>query len=313
MTTSTQPQLSIIIINYNTKQLTSDCIRSIKDKTKDLRYEIIVVDNASRDGSVPFLKQRFPDLLLIESPENLGFGRANNLAADIARADTLLLLNSDTIIIDNSIKTLYDHFQTHPQTGVCGGLLLNEDGTVGYSSSPQLTLTHYLRSYLPPLFHPSPVETRLSRATDVGYVIGADMMMKKEAFEKAGRFDPDFFLYFEESELSYRIKQKNYRIQLLPSARIIHLSGMSGNTQKETAAFIQEEQWYSRFLYFHKVYSPRHPYYVYLLHLLIGTAKITFRPTKRKEWTNRLMHMRKAYKRYINYRNRQSPPPQKPT
>ncbi len=136
MTTSTQPQLSIIIINYNTKQLTSDCIRSIKEKTKDLRYEIIVVDNASRDGSVPFLKQRFPDLLLIESPENLGFGRANNLAADIARADTLLLLNSDTIIIDNSIKTLYDHLQTHPQTGVCGGLLLNEDGTIGYSSSP---------------------------------------------------------------------------------------------------------------------------------------------------------------------------------
>lgn len=301
MTDSRKPELSIIIVNYNTKQLTCNCVNSIKEKTKDLQYEIIVVDNASHDDSVACLKQNFSDLIIIESPENIGFGRANNLAANVARADTLFLLNSDTIIIDNSIKVLYDYLQAHPETGVCGGLLLNEDGSIGYSSSPQLTLTHYFWSYLPSCFHKVPVEKRVSDVTDVGYVIGADMMVRKNVFEEAGRFDPDFFLYCEESELSYRIKKQNYRIQLIPSARIIHLSGMSGSAKKELSEFILQEQWYSRFLYFRKVYSSRHPYYLYVLHHLIGIAKIVCSPTRREEWKNRLKHMRKAFKRYKEY------------
>lgn len=301
MTDSQKPELSIIIVNYNTKQLTCNCIDSIKEKTKDLRYEIIVVDNASHDDSVVCLKQNFSDLIIIESPKNIGFGCANNLAADVACGDTLFLLNSDTIIIDNSIKILYDYLQAHPETGVCGGLLLNEDGSIGYSSSPQLTLIHYLRSYLPSCFHKVPVEKRVSDVTDVGYVIGADMMIRKDVFEEVGKFDPDFFLYCEESELSYRIKKKNYRIQLIPAARIIHLGGMSGSTKKELTEFILQEQWYSRFLYFHKVYSSRHPYYLYVLHYLIGIAKIIYSPVRREEWKNKLKYMRKAFRKYKEY------------
>lgn len=301
MTDSQKPELSIIIVNYNTKQLTCNCINSIKEKTKGLCYEIIVVDNASHDDSTTFLKQNFSDLIIIQSPDNIGFGRANNLAVDAAHADTLFFLNSDTIIIDNSIKVLYDYLQTHPETGVCGGLLLNEDSSIGYSSSPQLTLIHYFRSYLPSCFHKIPVEKRVSDVADVGYVIGADMMIRKDVFEEAGRFDPDFFLYFEESELSYRIKKKNYRIQLIPWARIIHLGGCSGTAKEELNEFILQEQWYSRFLYFRKVYSQRHPYYLYGLHLLIGIAKSIYSPVRRKEWKNRLKYMRKAFKKYKEY------------
>lgn len=301
MTDSQKPELSIIIVNYNTKQLTCNCINSIKEKTKDLRYEIIVVDNASHDDSVSFLKQNFSDLIILESPENIGFGRANNLAADVAHADTLFLLNSDTIIVDNSIKVLYDYLQEHPKTGVCGGLLLNEDGSIGHSSSPQLTLTHYLRSYLPACFHKIPIEERVSNVTEVGYICGADMMVRKNVFEEAGRFDSDFFLYYEESELSYRIKKKDYRIQLVPLARIIHLGGSSGTAKEELSEFILQEQWYSRFLYFRKVYSSRHPYYLYVLHLLIGNAKIICSPARREVWKNRLRHMRKAFKKYKEY------------
>ncbi len=304
MTDSTKPELSIIIVNYNTKQLTYNCINSIKEKTTNLCYEIIVVDNASHDGSVPFLQQNFPDLIILESPENIGFGRANNLAADTAHADTLFLLNSDTIIIDNSIKILYDYLQSHPETGVCGGLLLNEDGSIGHSASCQLSLKqdfiHFLhwKNPLPPL------ETRISDVTDVGYICGADMMVKKDVFDKAGRFDPDFFLYFEESELSYRIKQRNYRIQLIPSARIVHLGGSSGTTKKELSESVLAEKWFGRFLYFKKVYTRRHPYYLYLLYTFeyyIGILLFTFNSYKRTIWMNRLRYMRNGFNKYQKY------------
>lgn len=301
MATISEPELSIIIVNYNTKQLTYNCIKSLKEKTENLRYEIIVVDNASHDDSVAFLKQHFPDLTVLESPGNIGFGRANNLGAEAAHADILFLLNSDTIIIDNSIKVLYDYLQAHPETGACGGLLLNEDGSIGYSSSPQLTLAGYFRGYLPACLQKTPVEKRITKATDVGYVIGADMMVRKAVFEEAGRFDPDFFLYCEESELSYRIKKRNYRIQLIPTARIIHLSGMSGTAKKELSEFILVEQWYSRFLYFHKVYSPRRAYCLYILHYWIGIAKITCSPARREAWKCKLKYMRKAFTRYKEY------------
>lgn len=290
-------ELSIIIINYNTPQLTYNCIVSIKEKTEDVQYEIIVVDNNSNDDSVAFLKQHFPDIIILESSENIGFGRANNLAIEMAHADTFFLLNSDTIIIDNSIKILYDYLQSHPETGVCGGLLLNADGSIGYSSSPKLTLTHYFRSYLPSCFHKTPIENNILNVTDVGYVIGADMMVRKEVLEKAGKFDPDFFLYCEEAELSHRIKKQNYHIQLVPSARIIHLGGMSGTANKELNEFIVQEQWYSRFLYFDKVYSSRHPYYLYFLHYFIGVLKITCMPSKRIIWRNKLKCIQKAFRK----------------
>lgn len=187
-----QPELSIIIVNYNTRALTFNCIHSVKEKTHDLIYEIIVVDNASQDDSVEFLRNAFPDITVFASSENLGFGRANNIGADLARSSVLLLLNSDTILIDNSIKILYDYLIRHPETGVCGGILLNADGSVGYSASYQLSLWQDIRSFLPFLKKPSD-KISLTKVSDVGYVIGADMMIKKEVFEKAGKFDPEFF------------------------------------------------------------------------------------------------------------------------
>lgn len=298
-----KPELSIIIVNYNTKLLIYNCIVSIKEKTKDLTYEIIVVDNKSKDDSVAFLRQNFPDIIILESQENIGFGRANNLGANIAKADIFFLLNSDTIIIDNSIKILYDYMKFHPGTGVCGGFLLNADGSLGHSAAHQLSLKRDLYTFL--MWKKNiQVETHITKVTDVGYICGADMMIRKDAFENAGKFDPDFFLYYEESELSYRIKKKNYRIQLIPSAKIIHLAGQSGTEKKELSAFILAEKWYSRFLYFRKVYNERQPYYLYLLYSLqcfIGITLFSFIPHKKVIWKNRLHHMQKGFLKYKNY------------
>lgn len=300
MDDSLQPQLSIIIVNYKTPQLTYECIKSIKDKTCGLRYEIIVIDNDSGDGSVDYLKERLDDIILIEAPGNIGFGRANNMGVSAAHADTLLLLNSDTVIIDNSIKTLYDYLHEHPDTGACGGLLLNRDGSIGYSTSPQLTLGHYFRAYVPRIKR-IPTELYAKGPVEVGYVIGADMMVRREAFERAGGFDPDFFLYCEESELSFRIKKLGYRIMLVPAARIIHLEGMSGTKVKHKSEFIQIEQAFSRFLYFRKVYNRRYPYYLYTLFMSQYTLSLVrglFKSDRRREIIHRMGIMHKAFRKY---------------
>ncbi len=301
MNDSPQPQLSIIIVNYKTPQLTYECIKSIYDKNHGLSYEIIVVDNDSGDGSVDYLRERLNDVILLEAPGNIGFGRANNMGVSAAHADTLLLLNSDTVIIDNSIKTLYDYLQSHPDTGACGGLLLNRDGSIGYSTSPQLTLGHYFRAYIPRLKH-KPTELYAKEPVEVGYVIGADMMVRREAFERAGGFDRDFFLYCEESELSFRIKKLGYRIMLVPDARIIHLEGMSGTKVKQKSEFIQIEQAFSRFLYFRKVYNRRYPYYLYMLFMSQYTVSLlrgAFKRDRRRELTYRMGIMHKAFRKYL--------------
>lgn len=300
-----KPDLSIIIVNYNTKELVYNCITSVREKTHDLTYEIIVVDNASKDHSVEFLKQTFPDIIIFSSPENLGFGRANNLGADLAQSEVLFLLNSDTIIIDNSIKTLYDYLIQHPETGACGGILLNADGSVGYSASHQLSLLHDFLSFIP-LFKKPPIESNLTSVADVGYVIGADMMIKKKVFEEAGKFDPDFFLYCEEAELSYRIKKQDYKIQLLPSAQIIHLEGKSG----EGNQFIAHEKWCGRFLYFKKVYSSRHPYYLYLLYstqCFLALIRNILNPHRKTIWLQRYRNMKGGFKKYKKFKAFTSP------
>lgn len=301
MDDSLKPQLSIIIVNYKTPQMTLECIESIKAKTYGVRYEIIVIDNDSGDGSVEFLQERLDGIIMIKAPENLGFGRANNIGVSAAKADTIFLLNSDTVIIDNSIKTLYDYLKTHPDTGACGGLLLNRDGSIGYSTSPQLTLGHYFRAYIPRIKR-IPTELYAKEPVEVGYVIGADMMVRREAFERAGGFDPDFFLYCEESELSFRIKKLGYRIMLVPESRIIHLEGMSGTKIKQKSEFIQIEQAFSRFLYFRKVYNRRYPWYLYMLFMsqyTISLLRGAFKSHRRSEIAYRMGIMHKAFRKYL--------------
>ena len=119
-------QVSIIMVNYNTKELTKKAIQAVFDKTEGVEYEIIVVDNDSKDGSVEELKKTFQDkIIIIESKENLGFGRGNNLGIKQAKGKYIFLLNSDTELINNAIKIFYDYMEQNEQVGICGGNLYN--------------------------------------------------------------------------------------------------------------------------------------------------------------------------------------------
>ena len=249
--------VSIVIVNYNTKDLLKQCIESVFAKTQDLIYEIIVVDNASSDGSQQMLKEVFPEVILVESPENLGFGRANNIGFDYAKGRNIFLLNSDTILLNNAVKILSDYLDDNPKTGICGGNLYDEKEQPLHSfrrSLPSLLfeLSVLLGDILFKIIYGKNQEFNYTnKPLKVAYITGADMMINASVLSIAGKFDPDFFMYFEESELSWRVKKAGFSIYSVPSARIIHLESKSFSDNYKKIKM----QLNSRSLYYKKTHS----------------------------------------------------------
>jgi len=225
--------VSIIIVNYNTKDLLKQCIESVFAKTVNIAFEIIVVDNASTDGSQQFFKDAYPNIIFIESPDNLGFGRANNLGFEYAKGRNLFLLNSDTILLNNAVKILSEFLDNNPKVGVCGGNLYNEKGfpTLSFRrdfSSISSELNFFFRGKPFQIRYRENIEfNHTNKPLKVGYITGADMMLRSSVFEGVGKFDPDFFMYSEDVELTCRIKKSGFSVYSVPDAHIIHLTGRS--------------------------------------------------------------------------------------
>ena len=250
--------VSVIIINYKTPDLVIDCVKSIKEKTEDISYEIIVVDNASADGSVEVMRRELTeDITLIESEINLGFGKANNLGLKQAKGKYVFLLNSDTILINNAIKVLYDYMEQSPNVGITGGNLysvdLKENSSFCMSFDDIESLKkqagwfNIIMEIISRMFRQKFYNEEQKRKytykntfnhsnepMEVGYIFGSDMMLSRELYNQMGGFDPEFFMYAEEEELSWRIHQAGYKIVNVPSAKIIHLDG---GTFKRDQAF----------------------------------------------------------------------------
>ncbi|MBR8823894.1 hypothetical protein IX293_002169 [Fusobacterium necrophorum] len=252
--------VSIVIVNYNTLELTRDTINSVVQKTKGLQYEIILVDNCSIDGSREFFENIFDkEIHFIKSDENIGFGRANNLGIDIAKGEKIFFLNPDTILINNAIKILYNFMQNNLECGVCGGNLYTRDMKPNHSFRKRahslfteirdcFNLYEKISFYF---FNKRKDFNYTNKNIEVGYIIGADMMVSKSVIDKVGGFDKDIFMYYEDVELSCRIKKQGLKIFNVPEAKIIHLEGQS---------FIFKEERYRRqiqgkYMFFKKIYG----------------------------------------------------------
>lgn len=234
--------LSIIIISFNTREILTDCIKSIVKYTQGLEYEIIIVDNDSKDGSLERIKElesKYPQLSLIDAKANLGFGKANNLAAKKAKGEYLLLLNSDTLLFDNAIGKSLENLKKIPQLGVYTCKLLNADKSVQASGGffpnfGNVFAWQFFIDDLPlvgsliPSFHPQLGSYVKNRQMD--WVTGAFMIIPKAIFDKAGGFDEFIFMYTEEMELCYRLRKLGYKIIYQISPAIIHLGGASGGS-----------------------------------------------------------------------------------
>lgn len=266
--------VSIIIVNYNTKNLLKQCLDSIYNKTRDITFEIIVSDNGSRDGSIEMLKTEYPKVILIENNENLGFGTANNRGLEVSKGKYIFYLNSDTILKNNAVKIFYDYFEENDKKETPGALgcnLLDNDGNINssYSTFPDINknisdLIHanygLSKLLIKKIFGKALPDTSRKKQNyerktgEVDFIVGADLFLKNDNYAK---FDENIFLYYEEVDLQYQLYKAEKKMYLIDGPQIIHLEGQSSKNQtykhfEELTSFSAKFKNISRIYYYRK-------------------------------------------------------------
>lgn len=249
--------VSIVIVNYNTRDLLRNCLNSIYEKTKSLDFEVIVSDNGSVDGSVEMIRSEFPQVMVIENNANLGFGTANNRGTRRACGKYIFFLNSDTILLNNAVKLFFDYWESssdRENIGAMGANLLDKNGNISHSgeSFPSLNtaikdtflrvISCAVRTFLYFVFR-KPIarisdqnESRLPQYGEIDQIVGADLFMLNN---EDALFDDNIFLYCEETELEYRLYKKNKKRLLIDGPQIVHLEGASTKKQLDKVRYFK--------------------------------------------------------------------------
>jgi GT2 family glycosyltransferase len=236
--------LSIVIINWKSAAFTLACVRSIRKFTEGIQYEVIVVDNASYDGCDRLLSTEFPEVRYIQSKDNLGFSRANNLGASQSSGDFILFLNPDTEIFDGALPAMIESLRSLPDGGLLGCKILNPDRTV------QTTCIQSFPTILNQSLDAQALRTRFPKSslwgmralfdgsaepTPVEMVSGACMLLKRKVYEEVQGFSEDYFMYAEDADLCYKVWQRGWKVYYLPTAHIIHYGGQSSKQTTENS------------------------------------------------------------------------------
>lgn len=230
-------QVSVIIINYNVKEFLQNLLHSLQKALVNITHEIIIVDNASTDGSVEFIEEKFPEIKLISNKVNVGFSKANNTALSEARGEFILLINPDTIVSEDTISKMLEFFHSHPDAGLAGCKILNPDGTLQLAcrrSFPGPWISFCKVTGLSSLFPKSKIFAKYNLTyldenltCEVDAISGSFMMFRHKVYDKVGGFDEQFFMYGEDLDLCYRIQKSGYKVYYFPDTQIIHYKGES--------------------------------------------------------------------------------------
>lgn len=249
--------VSIVIVNWNTCNILRDCLRSVYSETKGVRFEVIVIDNSSTDDSVAMVRSVFPQVVLVKNSENRGFAAANNQGMAIAKGRYILLLNSDTIVLDNAIAKTVAFSDAHRDAAVVGCRVLNPNRSLQPTCFMFPSILNMLlsSSYLYKLFPKNRFFGR-ERMTwwerddirQVNVVTGCFMLVRREAIDQVGVMDERFFMYFEETDWCYRVKQAGWKVMFTPCGKIIHLGGVSSKQIKHRVV----NQWRKSMLLYYK-------------------------------------------------------------
>ncbi|MFA5133266.1 MAG: glycosyltransferase family 2 protein [Patescibacteria group bacterium] len=279
--------LSIVIVSWNTKQLLDDCLASIFKETKEINFEVFVVDNKSSDGSAAMVKDKYPKVNLIENKINAGFAAANNQAIRQASGRYILALNPDTVVLKNALDGAVKILDKRPEVAILGPKTLNSDGSQQKTvwADPSLAAQIFLLTKLKHLFPKLKTIKKYYRfsfdynkESYVEQVQGSFLLIRREFLEKRGLFDEKFFIWFEEVDLCLRARKAGYKILYSPETQIIHYGGESF----KQVMTLKKQKMYNRslFYYFWKN-KPRWQYFVLrvfeipslLLAALAGTIK----------------------------------------
>lgn len=235
-----EPDVSIIIVNWNLKDYLLDCIRSVLQHGGDLSVEIIVVDNASSDDSAGAVAREFPQVTLIENLENVGFAAANNQAMAIGTGRYYFLLNNDALVYEGVLPSLVEFMDSHPDVGICGPRVVNGDGSLqvrakGNYPSVRTALFHF--------FTPAFVKYHANRSRgfyvvkddrwvrETDWVSGCAMMVNRAAVDEVGMLDADVFMYCEDVDWCYRMKKSGWKVFYFPEVTVLHYEGKSMKKQ----------------------------------------------------------------------------------
>lgn len=260
--------LSIIIPNYNTSDLLDRCLRSIYQSLKEtsLLYEIIVIDNASDDGSKALLNSKYPRVIKVFNKSNLGYGTANNQGIKAAHGKSILLLNTDIQVLGRSIESLYEFSNKHPHDFI-GGKLYNEDNTTQASCGPGyglfvVFLMLFCKGDLLGLTRYSPVQVKR-----VGWVSGACLIGRKNSFTDVGLFDEGIFMYMEEIEFLHRAIAAGHTVLFYPDAHFVHKGAASSGSRRTPVLNI-----YTGLIYYYQKH--RSPLSQILLNILLKSKAL---------------------------------------
>ncbi len=252
--------LTIAIVSHNAKEELAACLESVFASTHLDSYEVLVADNASTDGTVEMLVERFPRVRVIASPENLGFGRASNLCWQEAKSSLVLFLNGDTVVSDRALDRLVEVARKRPEAGAIGPRLLYPDGEIQMSFGAMPGLASEILQKLwnagyargkGPLR--SAVRKRYSRERAVDWVSGACLLARRDVLETVSGFDENFFLYSEDVDLCARIRATGARILFTPEVEIVHLLGRSVSKNRDRVVY---ESHRSRLYFYEKHHRP---------------------------------------------------------
>lgn len=261
MSSTPSLDLSIIIISYNTSDLLDKCLASIYSRPQLLEFEVIVVDNASADGSAAMVERKYPLVRLVANAANRGYAPANNQGLEICRGRHALLLNSDTEVLADALPALVRYADANPGVGIVGAQLRNTDGTLQPSGNRIPTVLGQVWWSLPfyRLFGSGPLGNRFfdrnrdyEQIADVDEVSGAALLVRREVWESVGMLDVEYFFYFEDVDFCVRAKKAGWRVVYLPSAKILHHWGRSS---KKPGMWFYIRSLKSHFHYMRKVHG----------------------------------------------------------
>ncbi len=243
--------ISFIIVNWNTKDLLRDCLESIIKTVDVLAYEVIVVDNASKDGSVEMLSEQYPQVKAIANSENRGFGAANNQGFAAMKGKYALLINTDAVLTAGAVQKLWAFAEAHPEAAIVCGQLLNADGSkqnsiASFPTLLSLATNTSLLEYLFPGRYPSK-RYEHKEPLEVDSAVGACMMIRKKALDEVSFFDERYFFFFEETDMAYAMKKAGWRIYQVPDALTYHLQGQSiGHNSRSRIEFYRSRYQFLR-------------------------------------------------------------------
>ena len=246
--------ISFVIVNWNTRTLLLNCLTSIRDTVQGFTYEVFVVDNGSADGSQQAVREQFGAMVqLIENAENRGFARANNQAIKRATGRYVILLNSDTVLRENTVSGLVQFLDDNPDTAMAGPRMVGADGKAhnSFDNFPTLA-TELLNKSLLRLFFPARYAGKAAQAAEpfeVDSLIGACIAIRFTAIRRVGMFDEDYFFFLEETDWCLRMRRAGFRIHHLPQVEIVHVQGQS---KKLRPALSWIEYYRSLYLFFKK-------------------------------------------------------------